>query len=688
MSLARRAQASMVRSEDQPPPRIIDAQDQQLPPAALTAAAYERPKGAYAAVAAAALGTEITRLAITGGILAVEFASASARSDESLFHGLRGGRKTMSILMSSFGMVISSLAISLLTVLSLQPRLGTRNTMLWSFFAGSATFAVAEILSLFVLAGFSCEANGIYDSGEWVCDRAPAILGLGVPFAFPTIGCRVAVAWVAYKSAPDGSRCDEADAASQLPTVESLPLQETDVQLTSGQRGLETSLMPLSPDSGRRMSKRARESARQTGSRRSFRDRWRSRAGSGDSDSSGNDDLQHIHFNVTRNDRHGASRTLLESCLEHCEELDAEICTNSRALSGLERSVRAHQRRLDNEVRRLTKAMEAQKTHREGLEDRFQNVEARMTEHQEHLQRSQSERPQPLSLPSSEIAELRQEFDQALRLTMDGLQRRCDNLGHEVQHLMSSLGLARSGHQEAVLRSFRKQLVEVLTLPPKQQEEAHKLAFRLLRQASEVATLLCATTDPHGEGPAGSRIHRLEDMQRLRSKYESTRDLHDLVRVVINEKVREILEKPGHHAVRSLQEALQGSDPALMQGHGMSLSDSLSTCASTRDIGKVLAAAESPDAVSKQLFSEAVQSPPLHSPVPLPQFTGLPSLTAPRSRSQPPPFQPCAPALRSGGLYSGHRVTMSPQMPRRMPMPPVTVHPVQRLSALRGAMNA
>lgn len=155
-----------------------------------------------------ALGTELTRSALLAGLLAVEFAAAAAKSDESLFHGLQGGRKVTGILLMAMALVASSMACALLA--TLPPTKGCRNTVLARFFILFIVMSAVEILCLFILVGMSCnESNG---EDVWACSRAPTILALGVPIQVPTLGGRIIVFMAAWSTQLDERGLDSNDA--------------------------------------------------------------------------------------------------------------------------------------------------------------------------------------------------------------------------------------------------------------------------------------------------------------------------------------------------------------------------------------------------------------------------------------------------------------------------------------------
>jgi len=195
-------------------------------------------------------------------------------------------------------------------------------------------------------------------------------------------------------------------------------------------------------------------------------------------------------------------------------------------------------------------------------------------------------------------------------------------------------------------------------MPKQQQSDANKLALKLLRQASEVAAILCAA-DLDSDS---------KDLRRLRTKYQSARELKDLVKTVIYDKIREVTEDPGRYGIESVDRALQLKDEDSPQFHASQTSNSSEQTRGASTWGSHAFAPSPGDDARKALFSDTYgslalqhqygQDPPrMPSPQP-PQFgfqnpRGLgmmphpPAVSPPGNaryaQSHPPPHRPLSP---------------------------------------------
>jgi hypothetical protein len=227
----------------------------------------------------------------------------------------------------------------------------------------------------------------------------------------------------------------------------------------------------------------------------------------------------------------------LEKCSKSCEDLDHKMSANAGALQGLDMYAKS----LGGEIRRLNVMLEAHGTHRKTLESRMTSVE----------QRGASGIEQSPSHVDVHMQRMRSDFEGALNEQMGGIRRQCDQFAQQLQEVsraVQAVGLIKA---EAGVKNFQHQLVEAIALPQPQLKDAHKLALRLLRQASEVAAILCTE---HLDSDS-------RELRKLRAKYQSARELRELVRTAIYEKVRDVLEAPGRHGAEVVHKALMDTTP-------------------------------------------------------------------------------------------------------------------------------
>merc|ERR1712232_74892 len=106
-------------------------------------------------------------------------------------------------------------------------------------------------------------------------------------------------------------------------------------------------------------------------------------------------------------------------------------------------------------------------------------------------------------------------------------------------------------------------LVHALVAPGETKGDAQRLALRLLRQACEVAALLCA-------GPATDKSSQLDpvEIEKLKNKCRSAREIRECCRTLIAERVQHLLEKPSPVADHALNVALLDPEPNEEIVHG------------------------------------------------------------------------------------------------------------------------
>eukprot|EP00927_Polykrikos_kofoidii_P055363 TRINITY_DN49633_c0_g1_i1.p1 TRINITY_DN49633_c0_g1~~TRINITY_DN49633_c0_g1_i1.p1 ORF type:complete len:649 (+),score=116.47 TRINITY_DN49633_c0_g1_i1:108-2054(+) len=140
------------------------------------------------------------------------------------------------------------------------------------------------------------------------------------------------------------------------------------------------------------------------------------------------------------------------------------------------------------------------------------------------------------------------------------LRFRIDSLAERVDCIEApSVSKTDRGQLLDRLKSVQQQSVESLILPREKQDDGQKLALKMLQQASEVAILLCA-------GEAGQQWES-QEMRRLRAKHKSARQLKEVCSLVISEKVRQLLAKPGIVSREAVNIAL-GNDSTYNGGTG------------------------------------------------------------------------------------------------------------------------
>jgi hypothetical protein len=164
------------------------------------------------------------------------------------------------------------------------------------------------------------------------------------------------------------------------------------------------------------------------------------------------------------------------------------------------------------------------------------------------------------------VSAIRSEVEAAKKRTNDqasGLKLRCDTLEtrvHDVEvKVLSGVGIGKLGEG---VKAMQKSFVSSLMVPlDGQQGEAQKLAHRLLQQACEMSALLCGGQALHGEDA--------QEIRALRAKHKSSRQLREVCRLLVGEKVQDVLGRPpGGLAQSAVYSALHDVSNSTSTGGG------------------------------------------------------------------------------------------------------------------------